>query len=337
MDFAALIDAIVRQTTVLIAQLATTAGIRAPLAHVANQVFLDLVRELEAQGLGRKVVADMFGIALRSYQRKVQRIAESQTERNRTLWTATIDFIQAEGPVSRARVMQRFSRDDVDVLKAVLRDLVDNGLVYRTGRGESTVYRAASPEDIGEATRGDDAASAAAFVHVAVYHHGPVDLDRLVEETRLPPATVGAALTTLVAEGRIDALPPAPDGIQRWRCSTCLLPTGSTAGWEAALFHHYQAMVIAICAKLQAGKTRSLPKDQVGGSTYEYLVWPGHPCEEAVLGQLKDTRERASALRAEVTAHNDAHGRPDDAARVTFYVGQSAMFSEDSQDEESPS
>jgi len=39
-----LIDALVRQTTVLVAQLATAAGSRAQLAHTANQVFLDLVR-----------------------------------------------------------------------------------------------------------------------------------------------------------------------------------------------------------------------------------------------------------------------------------------------------
>ena len=37
-----LIDSIVRQTTVLIAQLATSGGVRAPLAHVANQVFLEI-------------------------------------------------------------------------------------------------------------------------------------------------------------------------------------------------------------------------------------------------------------------------------------------------------
>ena len=37
-------DALVRQTTVLIAQLSTTAGIRAPLAHVADQVFVELVK-----------------------------------------------------------------------------------------------------------------------------------------------------------------------------------------------------------------------------------------------------------------------------------------------------
>ena len=40
------IDAIVRQTTVLIAQLATSAGMRAPLAQIANQTFLSLTHEL---------------------------------------------------------------------------------------------------------------------------------------------------------------------------------------------------------------------------------------------------------------------------------------------------
>ena len=35
-----LIDSIVRQVTVLIAQLGTAGGLRAPMAHLANQVFL---------------------------------------------------------------------------------------------------------------------------------------------------------------------------------------------------------------------------------------------------------------------------------------------------------
>jgi hypothetical protein len=61
-----LIDSIVRQTTVLLAQLATAGGYRAPLAHVANQVFLALSDELFAQGVSRRASADMFGMALRS-------------------------------------------------------------------------------------------------------------------------------------------------------------------------------------------------------------------------------------------------------------------------------
>ncbi len=72
-----LIHAIVRQTTVLIAQLATSGGWRAPLAQLADQVFQDLVTELERQGVSRKVSADMFGMGLRTYQRRVRRITES--------------------------------------------------------------------------------------------------------------------------------------------------------------------------------------------------------------------------------------------------------------------
>ena len=89
-----LIDAIVRQTTVLIAQLATAGGVRAPLAHVANQVFLDLAKELEAQGVSRKVGADMFGMALRAYTRKVRRLAQCATDQNRSLWEAVYDFVR---------------------------------------------------------------------------------------------------------------------------------------------------------------------------------------------------------------------------------------------------
>ena len=74
-----LIDAIVHQTTVLIAGVSTAAGIRAPLAHVADQVFVDLSRAIEEQGVGRKVAADMFGLALRTYQKKVQRLSESSS------------------------------------------------------------------------------------------------------------------------------------------------------------------------------------------------------------------------------------------------------------------
>ena len=112
MNVGVLIDNIVRQTTVLIAELATAAGIRAPLAHVANEVFLDLVRELEAQGVGRKVIADMFGIALRSYQVKVQRLSESQTHRDHSLWEAVLERLRSLGTVSRAELLSHFSRDD---------------------------------------------------------------------------------------------------------------------------------------------------------------------------------------------------------------------------------
>jgi hypothetical protein len=98
-----LIDSIVRQTTVLIAQLATSGGVRAPLAHVANQVFLELTRELDAQGVSRKVSADMFGMALRSYLRRIHGLSESSTERGRTLWEVVLEYLGRGEVRSRAR------------------------------------------------------------------------------------------------------------------------------------------------------------------------------------------------------------------------------------------
>src|ERR1041385_2422234 len=116
-----LIDAIVRQTTVLIAQLATAAGARAQLAHTANQVFLDLVHELKHQGLGNKVIADMFGLSLRTYHNKVARLAESSTDRGRSLWEALLAYVQEKGPASRADVLDRFRHDDEATVRGVLR------------------------------------------------------------------------------------------------------------------------------------------------------------------------------------------------------------------------
>ncbi len=99
-------------------------------------------------------------------------------------------------------------------------------------------------------------------------------------------------------------------------------------GWEASLFDHFQAVVTAMCAKLRVGETRSLPQDVVGGSTWSFDVWAGHPHRDEVLGLLREMRERVSALRNEVTVYNDAHGRPEEADKVTVYLGQAVVLGE---------
>src|SRR5688572_18551114 len=100
MNVQLLIDAIARQTTVLIAQLATSGGVRAPLAHVADEVFSNLSKELEAQGISRKVGADMFGMALRAYQKKIQRLRESSTIRGQSLWSAVLAYVDSAAVVT---------------------------------------------------------------------------------------------------------------------------------------------------------------------------------------------------------------------------------------------
>jgi len=75
---------------------------------VADQVFLSRAQEIERQGVSRKIVADMFGLALRTYQRKVQRLEESASASGRTLWEAVIEYLGETGPVRRDHLLDRF-------------------------------------------------------------------------------------------------------------------------------------------------------------------------------------------------------------------------------------
>src|SRR3954468_20618314 len=245
MDVKLLIDAIVRQTTVLIAQLSTSAGIRAPLSHIADQVFLDLAAEIEAQGVTRKVAADMFGLALRSYQKKVQRLTESATVRERTLWEAVLDFLSEQGGVTRERLFERFRHDSADDVGAVLNDLVGQGVVYSTGRGPSTVYGLSSDADRRRVLGGARSESAQALVWLSLYRQA-LSRRELYATLSLEAEHVDAALERLVSEGRVRE---EVDG--KFRADTFLVPVGAERGWEVAVFDHYSAVARAIAAKVR--------------------------------------------------------------------------------------
>jgi len=334
MDATVLIDAIVRQTTVLVAQLATAAGGRAPLTHVANQVFVDLVRELKEQGLGNKVIADMFGLALRTYHDKVRRLSESSTMRGRSLWEATLEFIQEKETVLQADVLHRFRNDDQATVRGVLTDLVESGMIFRSGRGARTTYRAAKPEEYQLADRDQSGDGAANLVWVAVNRFGPATREAIAAAAPLEPAALDAALARLVSEGRIARVERA-SGIE-YHADRCVIPFGAPAGWEAAVFDHYQAMVTAICTKLRRGTTAAAADDSVGGSTYGFTVWKDHPHYDEVMGLLGRLRAEAVPLRERVSAYNARHSAPESATvRVLSYMGQTVLEQESGGDEES--
>src|SRR5947207_1748141 len=229
-----LIDAIVRQTTVLIAQLATAAGVRAPLAHTANQVFGDLVRELKDQGLGNKVIADMFGLALRTYHDRVQRLSESTTFRGRSLWQAILEYIEENGTVLQGAVLSRFARDDDASVRGVLSDLVESGMIFRTGRGAQVTYRAARPEDHMATARSADAEGAQHMVWLAVHRAGPATLEQIGAAVPLDREGLEGALAELARVGRVTRA--ERNGNTLYRSDECVIPMGDVTGWEAAVF-----------------------------------------------------------------------------------------------------
>ena len=326
-----LIDAMVRQTTVLIAQLATAGGARAPLAHTANQVFLDLNRELKEQGLGNKVIADMFGLGLRTYHKKIARLSESSTDRGRSLWEALLGYVTERGSVTRTQVLKRFRNDDDPTVRGVLKDLVASGLLFESGRGDLKMYRAATPEDApGE---GDGLDRMANFVWIAIYRYGPLSAAELAEHVPAQKGALDGVLSRLTHDGRVSA--EERDGTVFYTSTGCVMPPGNAAGWEAAVFDHYQAMVTAICTKLRLGRTQAAVGDWVGGSTYSYDVWEGHPVRQDVLRFLQETRDRAVALRRRVEAHNLAHSAPEEAIeRVIAYVGQTVVRAQEAPEDD---
>lgn len=330
-----LIDGIVRQTTVLIAQLSTTAGIRAPLSRVADQVFLNLARELEAQGVGRKVAADMFGLALRSYQLKIGRLAESATEQEHTLWEAVLKRLrEASSGLSRKQLLEAFKRDDASDVAAVLKDLVDSGLVSRAGRGDAAFYQLVGAEAVSAIADQQDADAIANSVWLAVYDRQRVGRAQLVSELSFSAAVSERAIDALLQEGRIEL--EQDDGVEHLVCRKLMIPVGSEQGWETAVFDHFRAAATAIAAKLQRKGARSSHGDVVGGSTLTFSIRPGHPFEREVYGLLTRTRAELNPLWEQVAAYNQAHPiDPEERTEVTFYFGQNVIAPEGAGEAES--
>ncbi len=279
-----------QQTTVLIAQLSTAAGIRAPLAHVADRVFVDLAKEIEAQGVGRKVVADMFGMALRTYQKRVQRLSESSSMRGKTLWQGVLDELSS-GPVTRRRLRDRFEYDGERELGAVLNDLLNSGLIYCTGRGDGSIFGLTSAEDRRVLVEQDETDALSGLIWLHVHLNGPITNERIVEHFSSDTAVTERAIASLERLGTLQR-----DEAGDLRAVNFVVPVGSEQGWEAAVFDHFRAMVNAIGSKVRLGQTKARHNDTVGGATLAFQIHDEHPHREAVLQLLRETRGRVNEL-----------------------------------------
>jgi hypothetical protein len=321
-----LIDSVVRQTMVLVAELATSGGLRAPLSHVAGQAFLELARELENQGVGKKVSADMFGMALRTYQRRTQRLSQSRTDRGRSLWEATLEYIEQSGVVRREEILRRFRHDDEPSLRGVLRDLTDSGLVFSSGSGSSLAFRAATKEEVSTLRRGGDSLGLEAFVWSTIYRAGDLSLEELCERSALAAAEVTPIVESLISSGKVERR--GEGDAQRLHSAELVLGFDDPAGWESSVLDHFTALVQTIMRKLAIDQ-RAKRHDEIGGSTYHFELWRGHPFESEVLGELGRFRERMSGLRTKLDDYNRAQQGEEPKLRVVAYYGQSTVEDDD--------
>jgi predicted transcriptional regulator len=261
-------------------------------------------------------------MALRSYRQKVQRLGESVTARGVTLWTAVQRFLAERGSATRGELFAQFQRDDEASVRGILNDLVESGLIVRSGRGDETRYRIATAEelrDLGAFAEGQPQDEHAALVWVQIYREGPMSFDRLAQLVPLSHAALEAAVEALVADGRIRR--ESRDGVDHFAAEHILIPVGETAGWEAAVIDHHRAVLTAIAAKLSTRTRTSTATDEVGGTTLTFDLWPGHPREREVRALLRSTRAQLLPLWEEVEAYNRHHPAKE-TYQLHYYCGQ---------------
>jgi hypothetical protein len=331
MESRLLIDAVMRQTTLLIAQMATSFGLRAPLANIADQVFLELSREIEQQGISRPVAADMFGMALRTYQRKVNRLRAGVTSGEKTLWQAVLEHVRAQETCTRTQVLDAFARDEEEDLASVLSDLVAGGLLYATGRGRSAVYGATTDKDQEMLLKERALDTLTHLVWLAVAEPPGKTLAQLSERFPEQAAQLPDALASLLRDGR--AKLHEKEAEQRYESTQVLIPVGSEAGWESAVFDHYRAVCAALANKMRLGGASLAARELIGGTTSSFDVYPGHPYEAEIKSLLTRVRSEIGEVWQRAAAYNASHPPPEDKVeKVIFYAGQNFIPNEQARD-----
>lgn len=311
-----LIGRLVQHQAVLLAEIATSGGARAPLAELGDQIFIHLAEELDRRGVSRKVSADMFGMALRAYLKKIQRLAESSTDRGTSLWEAVLAYVHGQGGSTRANVLQRFCRDDEAQVRAVLHDLVENGLMRTSGSGPQTLYEV---ETLG-ASRLSSVENFSEILWLVVFREGPISREELLERSGRRRDTAELALEQLVETGRVSRA--EVDGQTIYESGSFVLLQGQEKGWEAAILDHYHSVAATISTVLRGIAEPAQADERNGGFTYTFDVWQGHPLEKEVEGTLSELRSRLSKLRAKVDAENEKLKRPVFFREVVVYGGQ---------------
>jgi hypothetical protein len=224
---------------------------------------------------------------------------------------------------SRAQVLKRFSRDDHNLVRGVLHDLTESGLLFSSGSGPEQMFRATTKAEQLQMGKLADPAGFAELLWALIYREGPLDRAALGELVASDVDRLDAALEHLRALGKI-AVEGQGDA-RRYRAERLEVLLQAEVGWEAAVFDHYRALVQTICQRLAhggSGGAGAAGQGRIGGSTFTLDVWEGHPFADEAYGVLARFRAIHTELYERIERHNAEHGRPLEFDQVVIYGGQ---------------
>jgi hypothetical protein len=168
------------------------------------------------------------------------------------------------------------------------------------------------------------------MVWTLVYRDGPIAEVDLARRSVASREVLTASLERLSKARHVTVR--EEHGARIWASPELVIAADAEAGWEAAVFDHFQALVKTVVAKLRP-KGDADWHGLIGGSTYTFVVWPGHPHYDEGCRELAQFRTRRSELRARVDAHNDANGIPPGHRKVISYFGQCVISDADSEED----
>lgn len=191
---------------------------------------------------------------------------------------------------------------------------------FADGSGEERVD-GRQPDESGDDI--SDALGLEALVWVVICREGPITMVALESRIRRQRAVLRPVIDRLVRDGRARRVEQQSDEILS--APDFNVPLAANSGWEAAVLDHFQAVVTTICQRLSLGAQVPGAQEGVGGSTYTFNVWRGHPLEDEVLDSLRRFRAEQGDLRRRVREHNEAHPPPGEYDEVIVYGGQCSV------------
>ncbi|MCB9788932.1 MAG: hypothetical protein H6744_19825 [Deltaproteobacteria bacterium] len=321
MNFSNLVERMVPLVAELFATLKVTDPLRMDFAGIAEKTVHDLVGVLRQEGLTNEEIAAALDLSIAGFYRKVKDLRETYSPgegpRRPTLWEHIYDFVleQSGGshdrPVTFLAIEARFPQLSPDRLGAMLRYLVRFGRLSMTGHGPQRRYHIVERELPTGATYHDAV--------VTLYRDGPLTRAELAQRLEVDEQTCEPWLVRLRDAGRLEETTVGRQPA-RYRATGYHIEPEEPAGYEAALWDHFQAVVRAICKKVRLGATQASMGDLIGGTTFSFDLPVEDPLYAELSGFLAETRQR---MEAWLVRHGEMEARPGARrVRVTIYTGQ---------------
>jgi len=291
-----------------------------------------LMVELSNRGMHRGRIAELFACSTETVRMRAKKHGDLNTRAGSVQplapWrvTALNRLRESNGAwisVEDLRTSKRVNLSYDCWFNAMIKDLVDAGVLEVNASG--LTCRVVCEERL-QAVQGTPSSREAeeSLVWAAIYRRGPISEADLSPLVAMPGNALRTHLRSLIRQGLVTDIGESDDAYIATHFEASPI---EAQRWESALHDHFAAVYDAAAAKLVHGGSEQWT-GVLGGSTYSFDLWEGHPDEQRV-------RELLSTLRAVVRPVVDEHREHDRALastvpraevyRVVVYLGQGVV------------